>query len=52
MAAATAAVDFGPQHPEGAVLGFADGVVERLIVTRPTGAAFEFGDSVGLSGQS
>src|SRR5260370_4600893 len=43
MAAATAAVDFGPQHAEGAVFGLADGVLERLIKTRPAGAAFEFG---------
>src|SRR5712664_2391524 len=42
MAAAAAAVDFGPQHPEGAVFGLADGVVERLIETRPAGAALEF----------
>src|SRR5258707_14983747 len=42
MAAAAAAVDFGPQHPEGAVFGFADGIVERLIETRPAGAALEF----------
>src|ERR1700738_3958273 len=42
MAAAAAAVDFGPQHPKGAVFGLADGVVERLIKTRPAGAALEF----------
>src|SRR6267143_4590618 len=42
MAAAAAAVDFGPQHPEGAVFGLADGIVERLIETRPAGAALEF----------
>src|SRR5712672_3746263 len=42
MAAAAAAVDFGPQHPEGAVFGLADGVVERLIKTRPARAALEF----------
>src|ERR1700682_2159305 len=42
MATAAAAVDFGPQHPEGAVFGLADRVVERLIKTRPAGAALEF----------
>src|SRR5580698_7240121 len=43
MAAAAAAMNFGPQHPEGAVFGLADGVLERLIETRPAGAALEFG---------
>src|SRR6202020_2630239 len=43
MAAAAAAMNFGPQHPEGAVLGLADRVVERLIEARPAGAALEFG---------
>src|ERR1700719_2745390 len=43
MAAAAAAVNFSPQHPEGAVFGLADGVLQRLIKTRPAGAAFEFG---------
>src|SRR6266404_9818354 len=42
MTAAAAAVDFAPQHPKGAVFGLADGVVERLIKTRPAGAALEF----------
>src|ERR1019366_2336695 len=42
MAAATAAVNFAPQHPQGAVFGLADGVLERLIKTRPAGAALEF----------
>ncbi len=42
MAAATAAVNFGAQHSEGSVLGLADGVFERLVETRPAGAAFEF----------
>src|SRR5947207_164443 len=42
MAAATAAVNFGAQHSEGAVFGLADGVFERLVKTRPAGAAFEF----------
>src|SRR5216683_885646 len=42
MAAATAAVDFGPQHPEGAVFGLADRVFERLVEARPAGAALEF----------
>src|SRR6266403_426232 len=39
MAAATAAVNFGARHPEGAVFGLADSALERLIKTRPTGAA-------------
>src|ERR1700712_1173509 len=43
MAATAAAVDFGPQHPEGAVFGLADRVVERLVKARPAGAALEFG---------
>src|SRR6202047_5488174 len=43
MAAATAAVNFGPQHPEGAVFGLADGILKRLIKARPAGAALEFG---------
>src|SRR5580692_1669602 len=43
MAAAAAAMNFGPQHPEGAVFGLADRVVERLIEARPAGAALEFG---------
>jgi len=30
MAAAAAAVNFGPQHAEGAVFGRADGVLQRL----------------------
>src|SRR6202795_5070542 len=42
MTAAAPAVNLGTQHPEGAVLCFADGVLERLIKTRPAGAAFEF----------
>src|SRR3981189_3742077 len=42
MAAAAAAVNFGPQHPKGAVFGLADGVVERLIKARPAGSALEF----------
>src|SRR4051812_22015612 len=43
MAAAAAAVDFGTQHPKGAVFGLAERVLERLIKTRPAGAALEFG---------
>src|SRR5205085_8438738 len=43
VAAAAAAVDFGPQHAEGAVFGLADGVIERLIEARPAGAALELG---------
>src|ERR1700722_6406066 len=42
MAAAAAAVNFGAQHPEGAVLSLADGVLQRLIEARPAGAALEF----------
>src|SRR6266550_1587473 len=42
MAAAAAAMNFGPQHPQGPVFGLADGVLERLIKTRPAGAALEF----------
>src|ERR1700704_5467746 len=42
MAAAAAAVNFGPQHPEGPVFGLADGVIERLVKARPAGAALEF----------
>ena len=43
MAAAAAAMNFGAQHAEGAVLGLADGVFERLVEARPAGAALEFG---------
>src|SRR3954447_12942725 len=43
MAAAAATVDFGAQHAEGAVLGLADGVFQRLVKTRPAGAALELG---------
>src|SRR5260370_33914943 len=43
MATATAAVNFGPQHPKSAVLGFAEGVFERLIKGRPSGAALQLG---------
>src|ERR1700675_4278316 len=42
MATAAAAVNFGPQHPKGPVFGLADGVLERLVKTRPAGAALEF----------
>src|SRR5229473_2465934 len=42
MAAATAAVNFGPQHPESPVFGFANGVLQRLVETRPAGTALEF----------
>src|SRR4051812_12516573 len=42
MAAAAAAMHLGAQHAEGAVLGLADGVVERLVKARPAGAALEF----------
>src|SRR3954469_13240670 len=42
MAAAAAAMHFGPQHPVGAVFGLADSILQRLIETRPAGAALEF----------
>src|ERR1700686_5251601 len=42
VAAAAAAVDFGPQHSEGTVFGLADRVLQRLIEARPAGAALEF----------
>src|SRR5258705_9850910 len=42
MAAAAAAMNFGPQHPQSPVFGLADGVFEWLIKTRPAGAALEF----------
>src|SRR5271154_6479501 len=42
MSATTTAVNFGPQHPERPVFGLAHGVIERLVETRPAGAAFEF----------
>src|SRR5436309_1794965 len=43
MATAAAAVDFGPQHSEGTVLGLANRVFKRLIETRPASAALELG---------
>src|SRR4030088_701363 len=42
MTAAAAAVNFGPRHPKGPVFGLADGVFQRLVKTRPAGAALEF----------
>ena len=42
MAAATAAVHFGPRRCERAVLSGAHGVLDGLVETRPTGAALEF----------
>src|SRR6201996_8613028 len=42
VTAAAAAVNFGPQHSEGAVFALADGVFERLPKTRPAGAALIF----------
>src|SRR6266481_3883101 len=42
MAAAAAAMNFGPQYPQGPVFGLADGVLKRLVKTRPAGAALEF----------
>src|SRR6185503_13061571 len=43
MSTAAAAVDFRARHPERRVLGFANGVIERLPETRPAGAALVFG---------
>src|SRR5258707_10610545 len=43
MTAATAAVHLGAQHAERPVGRGADGVFERLVETRPAGAAFELG---------
>src|SRR5204863_6667169 len=43
MATAAAAMDFGPQHSEGTVLGLANRVFKRLIETRPASAALELG---------
>src|SRR3981189_2988423 len=42
LASARGAGNLGPKQPKGAVFGLADGVVERLIKTRPAGAALEF----------
>src|ERR1700722_685369 len=39
---AAAAVNFGPQYPEGAIFMLAHRVVERLPKTRPAGAALKF----------
>src|SRR5476649_674698 len=41
VAAAATAMNFGPQHSKGAVFGLADGILQRLIKTRPAGAALE-----------
>src|SRR3954447_9243928 len=43
VTAAATAMNFSPQHPKRAVLGFADCILERLIETRPTRAALELG---------
>src|SRR5271165_3898131 len=43
MAAAATAMHFVPHHAKGAVLGGADGIVERFVEARPTGAALELG---------
>src|SRR5581483_4976483 len=43
MAAAAAAVDLGSEHAEGAILGLADRILERLVEARPASAALEFG---------
>ena len=42
MSAAAATMDLGAQHAEGAVLGRADGILQRLVKTWPAGAALEF----------
>src|ERR1700733_3903857 len=42
MTAATAAMNFGTQHAEGAVFVLAHGVLQRLIEARPARAALEF----------
>src|ERR1700716_4183571 len=41
--ATAATMDHGRHHAESAVFGLADGILERLIETRPAGAALEFG---------
>ncbi len=43
MAAAAAAMHFGPQHHEGAVLGGGHRIGQRLVEARPAGAAVELG---------
>src|SRR2546430_13240687 len=43
MAAAAAAMHLSACHAEGAVLGLAERIFQRLIEARPAGAAFEFG---------
>src|SRR3954447_19464397 len=43
MPATAAAMNLGAQHPEGAVLGLAQRVVQRLVEARPAGPALEFG---------
>src|SRR3954447_4599384 len=43
MTAAAAAMNFGPQHSEGAVLGLAHRVFDWLIEAGPTRAALELG---------
>ena len=43
MAAAAAAVNLGAHHAQRPILGLADGVLKRLVETRPAGAAFELG---------
>ena len=43
VTAAAAAMHFGAQHAEGAVLGLAERIVERLPETRPAGATLIFG---------
>ncbi len=43
MSAAAAAVHFRARHSERRVLGFANGIVQRLPEARPAGAALIFG---------
>src|SRR5258708_6581221 len=43
MTATAPAVNLGTSHAEGGILAFADRILKRLIETRPSGAAFEFG---------
>src|SRR5579872_627912 len=42
VTAAAAAMNFGPQHAEGAVRSRSHGIVQRLVKARPAGPAFEF----------
>src|ERR1700738_1757035 len=42
MAAAAAAMHLGPRHAMASILGVLDGALERIVKTRPAGAAVEF----------